>query len=291
MHSVRVQLWDRGPPGRGRQDVRANPWRQTTPGVEGLHVREGAAARLLPERPGRARAAPTTSPGGRHVRGNRLGHRDPRSRRTTRRGTRRAWRRQDPLLRRRRTRQPSRRRVRGVNVQGVRRQVPVVGDRTGEGWRDPRQRPDVRHSGARRVRALRGRVLHRQEPLHDPRHPPRPNDAEGDRQRPDAVDDRDRPEGHRDSPVGRLPSPGPSRSRRLAARGDGGRHRPGRPHRSCVDGRTRRRSRGSRRCVRGRAHCGVLPDRRRRRGSGAAGDAFDSRRHRASPRSRTSAYR
>ena len=40
---VEIRLGDDG-------DVRAHPRRQGPPGVEGLHVREGVAAGLLPER-------------------------------------------------------------------------------------------------------------------------------------------------------------------------------------------------------------------------------------------------
>ena len=81
LHPVRVQLRGRGPPGRRRTDLRTDPWRQGPPGVEGLHLREGAAPRLLPERARRAAAEPASPPTRRHLRGDRLGHRHPRGRR------------------------------------------------------------------------------------------------------------------------------------------------------------------------------------------------------------------
>ena len=50
-------------------------------------------------------------------------------------------------------------------------------------------------AGARRVRALRGGAVRRQEPVDQPRHPARPHHAQGDRQRPRPVDGRDRSRG------------------------------------------------------------------------------------------------
>ena len=53
LHPLRVQLRHRGAPRRRRRPpLRAHPRRQGPPGVAGLHVREGAAARPLPERRG-----------------------------------------------------------------------------------------------------------------------------------------------------------------------------------------------------------------------------------------------
>ena len=78
VHPLLDQLRDRG--ARRRADDRARPRRQGPPGVAGLHVREGAAPRPLPERLAPAHDAAATTRR-RHVRGDRLGHRDRRDRR------------------------------------------------------------------------------------------------------------------------------------------------------------------------------------------------------------------
>ena len=70
------------------------------------------------------------------------------------------------------------------DAQRVRRQVPLQRHRPGEDRRGVGQRADARHAGARRVRALRGGAVRRQEPVAQPRHPPCPHHAQGDRQRP-----------------------------------------------------------------------------------------------------------
>ena len=111
--------------GADGRTLRTDPRRQGPPGVEGLHVREGAAPRLLPERSRRAAAEPAAPPTRRHLRGDRLGHRHPRGRRPAGRGARHPRRRVDRLLRRRRAGQPSRRRLRRGDAQGARRPVPA----------------------------------------------------------------------------------------------------------------------------------------------------------------------
>ena len=93
-----------------------------------------------------------------------------------------------------------------LNAFGARfRSSAIAQEKTGEALVNGQH---ARHAGARRVRALRGRAVRRQEPVDEPRHPARPHDAEGDRQRPRAVDDRDRPAAHRDGRARRLPPPG-----------------------------------------------------------------------------------
>ena len=78
VHPLLDQLRHRG--ARRRADDRPGARRQGPPRLRGLHVREGAAPRPLPERPAPPdhAAAPAAR---RHVRGDRLGHRDRRGRR------------------------------------------------------------------------------------------------------------------------------------------------------------------------------------------------------------------
>ena len=102
---IEVRLGADGPP------LRAHPRRQGPPGVAGLRVREAAAPRPLPERPRDGSLHPLRRRRRRHVRGDRLGHRDPRGRRATRGGARHPRRRHDLLLRRRRAGEPPPRRV------------------------------------------------------------------------------------------------------------------------------------------------------------------------------------
>ena len=191
-----------------------DPRRQGAPGVAGLHVREGAAARPLPERP-RDRVA---HPLRRRADGTfeeidwDTAIREVAAR--LRRGARRARRRVDLLLRRRRAGQPPRRRVRARHAAA--RSAPryrssaLAQEKTGEFWVNGRM---VGALVARRLRALRGRAVPRQEPVDVAQHPARPHDAEGDRQRPGAGDDRHRPAAHRDRRARRHPPPGASPGR------------------------------------------------------------------------------
>ncbi len=110
-----------------------------------------------------------------------------------------------------------------LNAFGARfRSSAIAQEKTGEAWVNGLM---LGTPGARRVRALRGRAVRRQEPLVEPRHPPRPHDAQGDRQRPGPLDGRHRPAAHGDGRARRLPPPGAPRSRRLAARRPGRRAR------------------------------------------------------------------
>ena len=79
------QLRDRGPPARRAAASPASAATRRTR-RRGLHLREGAAPRPLPERSATASPAPLRRRGGRHVRGDRLGHGDRRDRRALRRG-------------------------------------------------------------------------------------------------------------------------------------------------------------------------------------------------------------
>src|SRR5262249_22076744 len=89
VHSLRVQLrdphaarWTR------RAPLRADPGRQGPPGVEGLHLSEGAPARSLPERTRRAHPASAAAARGWLFRDDRVGHGDRRGRGSARRGAR-----------------------------------------------------------------------------------------------------------------------------------------------------------------------------------------------------------
>ncbi len=158
---------------------RAGARRQGTSGLAGLHVREGAAARPLPERPPPpdVPAAPARR---RHVRGDRLGHRDRRGRRAARHDPRHARRRVDLLLRRRRPGEPPRRRLRPRDAERARRRLQLERAGAGEDRRVLGRRPALRaaalpHDG--RLRARRGRGVRRQEPVAVARLPARPHGA------------------------------------------------------------------------------------------------------------------
>ena len=213
--------------------LRADPRRQGPSRVAGLHVREGAAPRPLPERPA---PADLTRCGGApdgtfeeidwdtaiaEVAGR------------LRRGARHPRRGVDLLLRGRRAGEPPRAaptRRRHAPALGV--ALPVQRAGPGEDRRVLGQRPDARHPRPRRLRATpRSALFVGKNPWQSPRHPPRPHHAEGDRPRPRPVDDRDRPAPHRDGRAGRLPPPGPARHRRLVPRRAGRGARRGGPAR------------------------------------------------------------
>ena len=152
---------------------------------------------------------------------------------------RRARRRVDLLLRRRRPGQPPRRRVRGGHPGGVRRALHVERARAGEDGRVLGRRAAVRPPALphdSRLRARRGRDVRRQEPLALARLPALARRPEGDRQGPGPVADRDRPAPHQDRGAGGLPPAGaaghgrvlPRRAaRRAGAGGAAGRGVPG----------------------------------------------------------------
>ena len=98
------------------------------------------------------------------------------------------------------------------------RSSAVAQEKSGEIWVNGVMFGDA---GARRVRALRGRLLRRQEPVDEPQHPACPDDAEGDRQRRRPGARRHRSAGHGDGRTRRLPPAGRSRARCMAVRGDG----------------------------------------------------------------------
>ncbi len=117
------------------------------------------------------------------------------------------------------------------DAEGVRRPVPLerhlAQEKTGEALRE---RADARHTGARRLRALRGRALRRQEPVDEPWLPAGPLDAArrspATRRASMVVIDPRRTETARSWPTIHLA--GAPRPRRLAARRARCRDRPGR---------------------------------------------------------------
>ena len=126
-------------------------------------------------------------------------------------GPRRARRREDLLLRRRRAGQPPRRRLRELLPARARRALPLQRARPGEDRRVLGRLAPLRRPHPRRVRARRGIGLRRQEPVDVAELPARSGDAARDRQGPRALDDRDRPGGHRHGEDGRLPPARPAR--------------------------------------------------------------------------------
>ena len=220
LHPVRVQLRNRSRAGRaGRPAPRPLPRRRRAPCFARLRVRETGAPRLLPERATPADES-AAAPCGRNVRGDRLGHRDPRGRGTLRSSARHLRRRDDLLLRRRRAGQPPSRRVRARDTPGARLGASVERAGAGEDRRLLGGRQDARRLPSRRLRALRGRPLSRQEPLALAQHPARARDPARDREGPRALSHRGRSAPHRDSRDRGHPPPGEARHRRLAARRD-----------------------------------------------------------------------
>ena len=123
-----------GDDGRRFERIRGD---KAHPCLARLHVREGAAARPLPERAPPA-DVPDAPPRRRHVRGDRLGHGDHRDRRPLRRRARHPRRGVDLLLRRRRSGEPPRRlrtRRRPRGALGSRfRSSALAQEKTGEFW-------------------------------------------------------------------------------------------------------------------------------------------------------------
>ena len=239
---IEVQLG--GADGRRLVRVRGD---DAHPISQGLRLREAVAPRLLPERPAPAdeAAAPARR---RQLRGDRLGHRDPRGRRALRRGARRPRRRVDLLLRRRRPGEPPARAptaARRARVLGsIYRSSALAQEKTGEFWVAARCSAATRA----RLRALRGGDLPRQEPVVLAQHPARARHAARDREGPEPLADRRRPAPHRDRGDRRHPPAGEARHRRVAARGAARRARAGGPGRARLARRARRRR--SRRCCR-----------------------------------------
>ena len=166
LHPLRVQLRHRGAPRRrGRPPLRAHPRRQGPPGLAGLHLREGAAARPLPERP-RPAHEPAAPAGRRHVRGDRLGHRHRRGGGAVRDGARRrtaASRSSTTAAAARGTTSAAPTAAATLRALGARyRSNALAQEKTGEFWVNGQ---DARRHGPRRLRARRGRALRRQEPV------------------------------------------------------------------------------------------------------------------------------
>ena len=194
VHPLRVQLRHRGAPRRRRRPpLRAHPRRQGPPGL-GRATRarrrcastttRTAAHRLTQPAAARGPTAPSrrstgTPPSPRWPRGFAPGARHPR-------------RRVDLLLRRRRAGEPPRRRLlRRPRCGRFGVALPLERPRPGEDRRVLGERQDARHAtcGATSSTAEVGAVR-RQEPVAEPRHPPRPHHAQGDRPRPGPLDDR-----------------------------------------------------------------------------------------------------
>ena len=164
---------------------------------------------------------PLAAAPGRRLRRDRLGDGDPRGGRALRCDSRRARRRVDLLLRRRRAGQPPAGGVLALDARRPRLAVSLERAGAGEDRRVLGGPADAGRLHARRLRALRGGALPRQEPVALPQHPARARDAEGDRERSGALPDRRRPAPHGDRGPRRHPPPGAARCGRLAARRDG----------------------------------------------------------------------
>ena len=191
---------------RRRAPLRADPRRQGPPGVAGLHLREGAAARPLPERPRRAGASAAAAPARRHLRGDRLGHRHRRGRRPARGGARRPRRRVDLLLRRRRAGEPPRRRATATPPRRRSAAVPLQRPGPGEDRRVLGQRQDARRA------MVRADFEHAEVALFVGKNPWQSHSIPHARTTlkeiandPARVADRHRPAPHRDGRAGRLP--------------------------------------------------------------------------------------
>ena len=205
----------------------------------GAASRASAATRPTPARratPARRRCGSTTTrtardrltiaaapPRRRHLRGDRLGHRDrARSPRASRaiRDTHGGD--VDPLLRRRRPGEPPRRRLQRAPparaLGSIYSSNALAQEKTGEFWVDGQLFGRPRCHTAPRLRARRGGGLRRQEPVAVARLPARARHPEGDRERPRPRADRHRPAPHRDRRARRLPPPGAARHRRLLPR-------------------------------------------------------------------------
>ncbi len=166
--------------------------------VARLRLREGAAARPLPERPSPADDA-AAPPRRRHVRGDRLGHRDPRGRRAARHACA----------------TPTAARASSITAAAGRgttsaaataarpaaRSARLLVERAGAG-EDRRvlgRRPALRPAALphhRRLRARRGRDVRRQEPVAVARLPARARRPAEIADRPGALVDRDRSAAH-----------------------------------------------------------------------------------------------
>ena len=207
------------------------------------------------------------------------------------RGARRPRRRQDPVLRRRRTGQPPVRRLRRGAAQGFGgkyRSSAVAQEKSGEVW----------VNGAMFGNAVRGEFDECEVAFFIGKNPYQSHSIPHARTTLKAIaNDPDRsmvvidPRRHRDRRAGRLPPPGRAGPRRLAARRDGRDHRPGGLARRRLAGRARQRPRRGRCPVR---HASTSPSTARSPAStrtSCAGRRGASRQRRASPCSRTSASR
>ena len=278
LHPVRVQLRHRGRARRrGRPAPRQAARRQAPPLVARLRVREGAPPRPLPERPRspdqplRRRADGTFEAIDWDTAIREVAARLAAVRDTLRR-------RLDLLLRRRRPGESPPRRLRHGHAARARLALPLERARAGEDRRVLGARPHDRRRHARRLRALRGRALPRQEPVALALDPARACHAEGDLRGSGAHADRHRSAPHRDRRARRHPprrcAPAATRvcsprcsacsSRRTSsiapsstAHADGARARPGGAPRRCPSRPTARAPASTRRwCAAPRASSG-----------------------------------
>ena len=189
-----------------------DPRRQGAPGLAGLRLREGAAPRPLPERrrPPDLAAAP---PRRRQLRGDRLGHRDPRGRRRARgrSATRTAARRSSTTAAAARaTTSAAPTATARSKALGVRyRSNALAQEKTGEFWVDGQCSAAARTATS----STRGRGVRRQEPVAVARLPARARRSLREIAKdPNAHADRHRPAAQRDRRARRLPPAGAARA-------------------------------------------------------------------------------
>ena len=249
LHPVRVQLRHRGAARRrGRAPARARARRRRAPDLAGYACEKPSRLDYYQNGPHRL-TKPLRRRADGSVRGDRLGHRDPRGRGALRRGARRARRRVDLLLRRRRAGEPPARRLR----RAARARCSA---RSTARARSRRRRRASSGSPTKMIGGYsRADFEHCEVALFLGKNPwfshsiPRARvDAARDREGPGALPDRRRPAPHRDRRDRRHPPPGEARHRRVAARRADRRARAGGP-RSRATGSPRTPT-GSSRCCR-----------------------------------------
>ncbi len=264
LHPVRVQLRHRGAARRrGRPPLREGARRQGAPLLPGLRLREAVAPRLLPERRHRLTTPLRRRPDGSFEEID-WDTADPRGRRALRGRARRARRRVDLLLRRRRPGQPPARRLlarpRSPLLGSRYRSNALAQEKTGEFWVSGKMigaftRSDFEHC---EVGVFLGKNPWFSHGI--PRARVTLREIARD---PDALPDRDRSAPHRDRRSGRHPSAVRPGARRVAAGRDARGARPGGPPRRRLARRAQRGSRERAAPLPDAARRGVLRDGRR----------------------------